>query len=123
MHLTTALLITNTKQIDIEANANVFQTKISRFLKGINCLRNDEKKRIEKYLGVKINWETSPTITAKNNISYIQKKEIQPFLIEMYNQNKRKTIKWINKHAFLPEIYFVIILAKQDMIKNLLLNS
>ena len=58
MDLITARFITNKSQSDIERETGVFQTKLSRFEKsGVECIRDDEKKIIEKYLGVKINWK------------------------------------------------------------------
>ncbi len=57
MDFKSARFYTNKTQLQIERDTGVFASRISRYEKYGIQLRDDEKRKIEKYLKVEIHWD------------------------------------------------------------------
>ena len=112
MDLITARLITNKSQLDIERDTGVFQTKLSRFEKsGIECIRDDEKKKIEKYLELNINWETEkgkPSLTAQ------EWSATKSFINHFMKKHPEETKKWITNYKTSRDLHDAVIEVFND---------
>lgn len=117
MDLITARFITNKSQQNVEKKTGVFQTKLSRFEKnGTKCIRDDEKKKIEKYLGFKINWipekQTKP-------LTKDEQEAIEPFIKDFTRiRGERETRIWLKSFKSGREIYNAVM----DIINNTIVN-
>lgn len=104
MNLAMARFITNKTQLDIQANTGVFQTKLSRFENyKIDCLRLDEKRKIENYLGLKIDWNLQQKDDPLNRL---EKSEIKFFLNYIKKaKGEKETMTWLNSFESDRELY------------------
>ena len=106
MDFRTARFLTNRSQLDIESATKVFQTKLSRFEKnGIECLRDDEKKKIQKYLGFKINWKTdkgSPPLTPSEWTA------TKSFIDHFMQKDPKKTKQWMANYKTSRELHAAV---------------
>ena len=61
MDFKSARFYCNRTQNDVEKATGVFASRISKYENYGVQLRDDEKKKIQKYLGVKIDWDRTGT--------------------------------------------------------------
>ena len=107
MDLITARLLTKKSQSEIERKTGVFQTKLSRFEKnGIECIREDENEKIEKYLGLRINWEVND-----DSMSLTQQElnTTKSFIDHFMKRDEDATRKWVSNHETSTDLYDAVL--------------
>jgi len=95
MDLRTARYFRDKSQNDLERETGVFQSKISRFERsGIQCLREDEKQKIEAALGLKINWDNQEP-SGVQRVMQEELDEIKPFIELLASKDPVRTAEWL----------------------------
>jgi transcriptional regulator with XRE-family HTH domain len=112
--LRTARFLRGKSQSDIERETGVFQSKLSRFEKsGIKCLREDEKGKVENYLGLKINWDQDPVPDIP--LSDDELEDVRFTIDLLLRQDELATVEWISQYKTSREAFN----ACKDIINNI----
>jgi len=105
MDLRTARYFRAKSQNDLERETGVFQSKVSRFERsGIQCLREDEKQKIEAALGLKIDWDYQEPNGAEK-VTQEELDEIKPFIELLVSKEPLKTVEWLAGFQTLRGVY------------------
>ncbi len=113
-NLKIARLFNGKSQNDIEKFTGVFQSKISRYEAGIQCLTQKDKKKIESFLQFPINWD-SQEHQAIGQLSENERNVIRlAFNILKANLTTNEFFEWVSSYKSIRDLYK----GSKDLIDN-----
>ncbi len=109
MNLKTIRFLTGKSQYDVEAGTGIFQTLLSRYEKsGLDCLSDKDKKKINRYLGIKVDWSTRPEET--NSLTREELKELKLFVDLLISfKGKKQVYNHLQQYASGRKVYNAMI--------------
>ena len=103
MDLHTARYIQNISQCDIQRETGVFQPAVSLFENsGIDSLKEADKLKIQRYLNMRINWDTKE----QDPLNREELRDFRQFVKWIREDNGTgKTFKWLESFASTREAF------------------